>query len=113
MFLLQLEPFILDGQIRQVPQRITQKLVALHHEDNQPDLVERVIWHIDPDCLDINQAITLCQQYNLYDALIYVYVRAVKDYVAPVVDLFTSKNQAVLRDKARESTGPISSVVGL
>ncbi|KAH8107891.1 Golgi CORVET complex core vacuolar protein 8-domain-containing protein [Cristinia sonorae] len=87
MFLLQLEPFILDNSTHQVPPRITQLLIALHHEDSRPDLVERVIWHIDPDCLDIEQAITLCQSYRLYDALIYVYTRAMKDYVAPVVEL--------------------------
>lgn len=87
MFLLQLEPFILDNSIHQVPPRVTQQLITLHAEDYRPDLVERVIWHIDPDCLDINQAITLCQSYRLYDALIYIYTRAMKDYVSPVVEL--------------------------
>ncbi|KAF4598582.1 Vacuolar protein sorting-associated protein 8 [Pleurotus pulmonarius] len=87
IFLLQLEPFILDNDIRFVPPRITQKLVALHDEGGRPDLVERVIWHIDPACLDINQAIHLCQRHQLYDALIYVYSSALQDYVAPIVEL--------------------------
>ncbi|KAL0956581.1 hypothetical protein HGRIS_002719 [Hohenbuehelia grisea] len=87
IYLEQLEPFVIDGEIRVVPPRITQRLVALHHEDERPDLVERVIWHIDPSCLDINQAIHLCQSYHLYDALIYVYTRALRDYVAPIVQL--------------------------
>ncbi|RDB25342.1 Vacuolar protein sorting-associated protein 8 [Hypsizygus marmoreus] len=87
IYLRQLEPFILDNEIRYVPPRITQRLVALHEEDGRPDLVERIIWHIDPACLDINQAIHLCQRYHLYDALIYVYTRALHDCVAPVVEL--------------------------
>jgi hypothetical protein len=87
IFLLQLEPFVLDGAIRYVPPRITQRLVALHEKDGQPELAERVIWHIDPTCLDINQAIRLCQTHRLYDALLYVYTRAMKDYVAPIVEL--------------------------
>ncbi|KAI0663401.1 Golgi CORVET complex core vacuolar protein 8-domain-containing protein [Cubamyces menziesii] len=87
IFLRQLEPFMLNGEIRHVPPRITQRLIALHDDDNRPDLVERLIWHIDPDCLDINQAITLCQRYQLYDALIYVYTRALQDYKSPVVEL--------------------------
>ncbi|CAK5265748.1 unnamed protein product [Mycena citricolor] len=87
IYLLQLESFILSGDIRNVPPRITQRLVALHDQDGRPDLVERVIWHIDPLCLDINQAITLCERHHLYDALIYVYTRALNDYVAPVVTL--------------------------
>ena len=87
IFLLQLEKFVLDNEIRHVPPRITQRLVALHAEEDRPDLVERIIWHMDPTCLDINQAIHLCQKHHLYDALIYVYTRALKDYVAPVVEL--------------------------
>ncbi|KAJ6625599.1 Golgi CORVET complex core vacuolar protein 8-domain-containing protein [Mycena sp. CBHHK59/15] len=87
IFLLQLETFVLSSEIRQVPPRITQRLVALHDEDGRPDLVERIIWHIHPTCLDINQAIHLCQTHHLYDALIYVYTRALRDYVAPVIEL--------------------------
>lgn len=87
IFLIQLETFVLANDIRHVPPRITQRLVALHDRDDRPDLVERIIWHIDPACLDINQAIHLCQAHNLYDALIYVYTRALRDYVAPVVVL--------------------------
>lgn len=87
IFLQQLEPFMLDSEIRYVPPRITQRLVAMHDDDGRPDLVERVIWHVDPSCLDINQAIHLCQSHHLYDALIYVYTRALRDYVAPIVEL--------------------------
>ncbi|KAK0226218.1 Golgi CORVET complex core vacuolar protein 8-domain-containing protein [Armillaria fumosa] len=87
IYLLQLERFVLDNEIRFVPPRITQRLVAMHNEDERPDLVERIIWHIDPACLDLNQAIHLCQQHHLYDALIYIYTRALRDYVAPVVEL--------------------------
>jgi vacuolar protein sorting-associated protein 8 len=87
IFLQQLETFVLDGSISSVPPRITQRLVALHEWEAHPDLAERVIWHIDPTCLDINQAILLCQKHYLYDALIYVYTRAMRDYVSPVVEL--------------------------
>ncbi|KAF7315618.1 Lateendosome to vacuole transport-family protein [Mycena indigotica] len=87
IFLLQLETFVLSSEIRLVPPRITQRLVALHDRDGRPDLVERVIWHIDPSCLDINQAIHLCETHHLYDALIYVHTRALRDYVAPIVAL--------------------------
>ncbi|KAK0460978.1 Golgi CORVET complex core vacuolar protein 8-domain-containing protein [Desarmillaria tabescens] len=89
IYLLQLERFVLENEIRFVPPRITQRLVAMHNEDERPDLVERIIWHIDPACLDLNQAIHLCQQHHLYDALIYIYTRALQDYVAPVVELLS------------------------
>ncbi|KAH7926724.1 hypothetical protein BV22DRAFT_1008463 [Leucogyrophana mollusca] len=88
IFLNQLEAFVLDNNIHSVPPRITQRLVALHENDGRPDLAERIIWHIDPACLDINQTIRLCQTHHLWDALIYVYTRALKDYISPVVELF-------------------------
>ncbi|KDR75858.1 hypothetical protein GALMADRAFT_97807 [Galerina marginata CBS 339.88] len=87
IFLRQLEPFVLDNEIRYVPPRVTQRLIALHVEDDRPEHVERIIWHMDPSCLDLNQAIHLCQQYHLYDALIFIYTRAMRDYVAPVVEM--------------------------
>ncbi|KAL4252775.1 VPS8 family protein [Abortiporus biennis] len=108
MYLLQLEPFILDGKIHQVPPRITQRLIAMHSEDNRPDLVERVIWHIDPDCLDINQAITLCQRYQLYDALIYVFTRALKDYVSPIVELLGLIRKINQQRRVRSEASPNS-----
>lgn len=109
IFLSQLEPFMLNGEIRQVPPRITQRLIALHAEASRPDLVERLIWHIDPACLDINQAITLCQQYQLYDALIYVYTRALRDYVAPVVELLGLVRRVQHYRKRRAEASPTSS----
>ena len=69
IFLEQLEPSVLGSKIHYVPLRITQKIVALHQRSNRPGLAERPIWHVDPDCLDINEAITLCQKDQLHDAL--------------------------------------------
>lgn len=96
IYLEQLETFVLAGTIDFVPPRITQRLVALHDDSGQPALAERVIWHIDPSCLDINQAICLCQTHRLWDALIYVYTRALQDYVSPIVELISLISQSPL-----------------
>ncbi|KAJ3575088.1 hypothetical protein NP233_g1320 [Leucocoprinus birnbaumii] len=114
IYLRHLEPFMLDNEIRYVPPRITQRLISLHEEDGRPDLVERVIWHIDPECLDINQAIQLCQKHHLYDALIYVYTRALKDYVAPIVELLGLIRRVLIfrRTKAENGSGEEDNVEG-
>jgi hypothetical protein len=101
IYLHRLEPFVLDNEIRHVPPRITQRLIHLHEEDGQPEHVERIIWHMDPSCLDLNQAIRLCQKYHLYDALIYIYIRALQDYVAPVVELLGLVRRVQQYEKAR------------
>ena len=107
IYLTQLKPFILDGSLSQVPPRITQRLITMYAEDGHPDLAEQVIWHIDPLCLDINQAISLCQTHHLYDALIYVYTRALQDYVSPIVILIglIRKVQQFRRDRANQRNG--------
>lgn len=108
IYLTQLEPFVLDGTIHNVPPRITQKLIALHDEQQRPDLAERIIWHIDPECLDINQSILLCQRYQLYDALLYVYMRAMKDYVSPLVELLDLIRQVQRYRRRRAEASPSS-----
>ncbi|EJD52339.1 hypothetical protein AURDEDRAFT_180960 [Auricularia subglabra TFB-10046 SS5] len=87
IFLVHIEPFVLDGRIKVVPPMVTQQLIAYHEGRDDLEKAERVIWHIDPQCLDINQAITLCERHQLYDALIYVYTRSLRDYMSPLVEL--------------------------
>ncbi|KAF8630633.1 hypothetical protein AX15_002784 [Amanita polypyramis BW_CC] len=108
IYLLRLQRFVLDNSIRYVPPRITQRLIALHEEDGRPDYIERIIWHIDPACLDINQAIRLCQKHRLYDALIYVYTCALRDYVAPIVEFLGIIRQSLQADLKNTNQDPSS-----
>ena len=87
IFCRQLEPFVVDGRVRTLPTQIAQKLLELHDADGDLGALETLVWNIDPACLDINQAIQLCRRHRLWDALIYVYNRALLDYVSPVVHL--------------------------
>ena len=87
IFLEELEPFLLDGHITSIPPWITQRLITLHEEHEEFDKAEALVWHLDPMSLDINQAIRLCKKRKLWDALIYVYTRALKDYISPIVEL--------------------------
>ena len=87
IYLEQFETFVLEHDVRTIDPRIAQRLIGLHAANGRPDRAERVIWHIDPVCLDIDQVVQLCQTHHLYDALIYVYTRAMRDYVAPVVEM--------------------------
>lgn len=100
IFLVQIQPFVLDNRIRSVPPTVTQQLIAYHEQRGDLQAAERVIWHIDPQCLDVDQAITLCERNGLYDALLYVYTRALRDYMSPLVSLLelVRKLQAYRRD---------------
>lgn len=87
IFANQMESFIVSGQVKTLPIPIVQRLIAVREKQSRFDLAERIIWNVDPACLDLDQAISLCLAHKLHDALIYVYTRALHDYVGPIVEL--------------------------
>lgn len=87
IFLDRIEPYILSGSVHALPPSVSQRLIAIHQERRQYEAAERIIWHVDPEALDLNQVIGLCQRQRLYDALIYVYNRSMNDFVSPLVEL--------------------------
>ncbi|KAG8934238.1 Vacuolar protein sorting-associated protein 8 [Tulasnella sp. 408] len=107
IFLRQMEPFILDSSLRMVPTYIAQQLIAMHGERGEYDAAEKVIWHLDPLHLDSNQAIKLCQQYELWDAMIYVYTLVLKDFVSPFVELLGLVRKVRQKALDRSANGPI------
>jgi hypothetical protein len=87
IFLERIEPFVLSGSVHALPPSVNQRIIAIHEERGQYEAAQRIIWHVDPEFLDINQVLGLCQRKKLYDALIYVYTRSMHDYIAPIVEL--------------------------
>ena len=89
IFLDRLEPFILDNLVQTIPTGIIQQLLTQHEERDELQQAESLIWHVKPECLDVNQTVRLCSSHRLYNALIYVYTRALADFVGPFVELLT------------------------
>lgn len=87
IFLDRIEPFILAGAVHALPPSVSQRLIAIHAERRQLDAAQRIIFSVDPQNLDLNQVLGLCQREKLYDALIHVQTRALHDHVAPLVEL--------------------------
>ncbi|GAA5991637.1 hypothetical protein JCM11641_000205 [Rhodosporidiobolus odoratus] len=87
IFLERIEPFVLVGAVHSLPPSVSQRLIAIHAERGRFDAAQRIIWSVDPQNLDLNQALRLCQREKLYDALIYVYNRTMHDYVSPFIEL--------------------------
>ncbi|GAA6005757.1 hypothetical protein JCM11491_003997 [Sporobolomyces phaffii] len=87
IFLDRIEPFVLAGAVDALPPSVSQRLIAIHEERREFEAAQRIIVSVDPELLDLNQALGLCQRHRLYDALVHVYSRAMHDYVAPVVEL--------------------------
>ncbi|KAF1835453.1 hypothetical protein BDW02DRAFT_588161 [Decorospora gaudefroyi] len=82
-----LEPYILDDEITAVPPTVLKDLIAFYASANRSSQLEEMICRLSTDTMDLNQVTTLCQQYVLYDALIYVWTRAIGDYITPLTNI--------------------------
>ena len=89
IFLEILEPYILEGRIASVPPIIIKALILHFTSLEQESRLEEMICHMDTTTVDIDQVTTLCKQHNLYDALIYIWNRALGDYITPMIDLLS------------------------
>lgn len=88
-FLEQLEPYILERRITSIPPTIIKALITHFTSLGQESRLEEMICHMDTATMDIDQVTSLCKQHNLYDALIYVWNRALGDYITPMIDLLS------------------------
>lgn len=87
VFFETLEPFILDEEITNVPPNVLKDLITFYASAGRAARLEEMICRLSTDTIDINQVTTLCQQYNLYDALIHVWTQAIGDFITPLVNI--------------------------
>ncbi|KAK7182063.1 hypothetical protein DPSP01_008230 [Paraphaeosphaeria sporulosa] len=89
IFFETLEPYILDEEITDVPPNILKDLITFYASAGRATRLEEMICRLSTDTIDINQVTTLCQQYNLYDALIHVWTQAIGDFITPLVNILS------------------------
>lgn len=87
IFVQALEPYILDDEIGSLPPILVKSLVSYFISQNQSARLEELLCRLEPTSFDLDQMTTLCKQHNLYDALIFVWTQALRDYVTPLIDL--------------------------
>lgn len=102
IFVGQMEDFIVSGELRSLPIPVVQRLVAFRRDREEYDQAEKIIWHVDPKSLDLDQALSLCLERRLYDALIYVFNAALEDYVSPIIELLHPVRRAIRRRRNQE-----------
>lgn len=52
LFMDRLEPFILHGEVTNIPTLVLGRIIGYLLNINRPDVVERIIIHLDPNCID-------------------------------------------------------------
>ena len=93
-FLDVLEPYIMEGTIESLPPPVIKALVEAFAVTRPAARLEEIICLLDTSSMDIDQVTTLCKRYNLYDAYIYVWNKALRDYTTPLIELL-----AMVEDK--------------
>ncbi|KAL2158018.1 hypothetical protein VTH06DRAFT_4828 [Thermothelomyces fergusii] len=89
IFLETLEPCVLDESITSIPPVVVKAMVAHFVNRGWESRLEEAICHLDTATLDLDQITFLCKQHGLYDALIYVWNQALRDYITPLFDLLS------------------------
>lgn len=87
IFISTLEPYILDGDIKSVPPEVVKTMVSHFISENQAARLEELLCRLDPHSFDLDEMSMLCRQHSLFDALIYIWTRAIGDFVTPLIDL--------------------------
>jgi hypothetical protein len=87
VFVTTLEPYVLDGDLNFLPPDVVKSVVAHFISQNEAKRLEELLCRLEPTSFDLEEITMLCRQHNLYDALIHVWTRAIKDFVTPLVDL--------------------------
>ncbi|KAF2013429.1 hypothetical protein BU24DRAFT_424427 [Aaosphaeria arxii CBS 175.79] len=89
VFFETLEPYIVDERITTLPPNVLKDLITFYASSGRATRLEEMICRLSTDTMDLNQTTTLFEQYNLYDALIYVWTRAIGDYITPLVNILS------------------------
>ena len=94
-FLESLEYQFVNGLLPIVPPSIIQQFISHYEDMGRFDVLEQCISHVDVSCLDLHQILTLSQNQGLYHTMLYVYTRALNDYITPLEELMKILQGAV------------------
>lgn len=94
IFLDVLEHYIEQGSVRSLPPTALKSFITHFAENHSISRLEEIICLLDTTTMDIDQTTSLCKKHNLYDAFIYVWNRALGDYVGPLSELLSFVHQS-------------------
>ncbi|CAO3646628.1 unnamed protein product [Cunninghamella blakesleeana] len=86
-FLEVLEDYIVSRKLQIIPPDIMKDLVTHYSKHGRLESLERIIWHVNPECLEFQQILTICQREGLYEAMMYLWNISSQDFVSPLVEM--------------------------
>ena len=104
VFVLELERHIIHGQIRTPPTAVIQRLLEYRYHTHEYAIIEQLILHVDPFCLDLDQLLPICNEQCLWNALSFVYERVFHDYVTPMAQILKRLAQTLTQKTLADSS---------
>ena len=87
VFLSTVQSYILSSSITKISPFILKDLVDQNIELQQIAVIQDLILKLEIETIDIDQIVKLSWQHKLFDAIIYLYNRAMKNYSVPLEEL--------------------------
>lgn len=84
LFVDVLEPYILDRTIVSLPPPVLKTMIDHFVITHSPSTLEEIICMLETSSMDLDQITNLCRKHNLYDAYIYVWTMALRDFTSPL-----------------------------
>lgn len=79
MFLSNLEYFINNGFIKEVPSHMFTEIIYFYKQQNKLSVLQKFIISLDINSIDIGYTIPLCLEAHLYTPLTYICAKKVKN----------------------------------
>ncbi|ESO05633.1 hypothetical protein HELRODRAFT_111117 [Helobdella robusta] len=87
LYLESLEPEIMDKNLTYISPWVMKCFVDHYERKGMMQNVEACILHLDIMSLDIHQIMSLCWMHGLFDTILYIYNKAMRDFITPLTSL--------------------------
>jgi Golgi CORVET complex core vacuolar protein 8 len=88
LFIEIIEPFILNGEIISIPKIYLGKILSYYLTTQRPDMVEKIVLHINSSSLDPEYLYPVCEEYSLTSAYIYISISN-QNFIKPIDFLYS------------------------
>ena len=86
-FVSDLEPYILSGRIKKIPEFVLGKIMGYYLKLNTPQMIEKIVMNLDSNSVNAEQVLPIIKEYQLLSAAIVVYSH-LSEYLAPAAMIF-------------------------
>jgi hypothetical protein len=91
LFMDNLEPFILNKEIKSIPSSILGKMMGYYLNAKSPQVLERIVLNLEPECIDPRYVLPACEEHNLLTTYIFISTHSVpKNFVSPLERIYQS-----------------------